>query len=70
MVRLWQVTDYTGAKSVHYAVGAEHAIQKHLVHYGLLFLEEKPRAQVVLGFAEVCYDSYCGSTPPVDLEEA
>lgn len=75
-MRAWRVTDYTGATSVHYASDGEHAIQKHLVHFGLIQgLHGAVSAALVDAvllaerFVLPCVDKICNSVPPTHLEE-
>lgn len=37
----YKVTDHTGAHSSHWAISEDEAIQKHLLHHGLLYLSEE-----------------------------
>jgi len=62
------------AKSIHFAVDEEAAIQAHLVHYGLLGLDERPKVRCVGGLPRIrrdriCWDVRCVLTGASVVEE-
>lgn len=62
----YKVTDYTGMHSSHWAANEDVAIQKHLLHYGLLYLSEEPWVEDIRNVPEamelICDDSSCLAT--------
>ena len=59
------VEDSFGASSVHDAEDKDEAIQRHLLHYGLLYLEHEPNVTDTPNGIP-CRDSPCGT---LDREE-
>lgn len=58
-VRTYLVRDATGAESVHVARSEWEAVERHVLHYGLLCLGEEPT--VTEASSEVpCRDEVCG----------
>jgi len=58
------VIDHTNEKSIHMALGREGAIQAHMVHYGLLCLNQEPRVRSTRSLPQqrrerLCWDSLC-----------
>ena len=45
-MRVYTVVDHTRNSTNHLAVGYEEAIQAHLLHFGLLYLEKEPTVTV------------------------
>ena len=42
----YKVTDYTGESTIQEAPDTEEAIQRHMIHFGLLWLREDPAVEV------------------------
>lgn len=64
--QVFDVTDHSGATSRHLAVDKESAIQAHLIHYGLMYLQEDPNVSngvLLSDFKEsresICWDKNC-----------
>lgn len=62
---VYDVEDYTKAKSTHLSVNKESAVQAHLMHYGLLYISGWIKVVRVRELREVknrdtvCWDSHC-----------
>lgn len=57
---IFLVKDKSGAESVHEAMDKEEAIQRHLLHYSLIYLKDEP--DVVEAPDETpCRDESCGT---------
>ena len=73
MMRVFTVLDHTGESTNHFAVGAEEAIQAHLVHFGLLGLEKSPTVTVqdlidVKDRSIICWDIECCLVGAVEIK--
>jgi hypothetical protein len=68
-MKVYEVTDQYGSMSIHFSVSKEAAIQAHMIHFGLLWLEGD--VQVSDGLTldewhnagrerdEICWDKFC-----------
>ena len=73
---VYDVIDHTGAKSRHLCVNKISAIQAHLIHYGLSYLQEPPKVSdgiplIELYRSSICWDLFCcmaGATDYGDLK--
>lgn len=61
---VYDVEDYTGEKTIHLCVNKESAIQAHLMHYRLLYINGwikvtgTRKLKDVKNRNEVCWDAY------------
>ena len=65
-MKVFTVTDHTGETTKHLALNKEFAIQAHLIHFGLIWLEKEPivdEGEDLINFknnrSEICWDKYC-----------
>ena len=62
---VYDVEDYTGEKSIHLSVNKESAIQAHLMHYGLFYINGWVKVVRIRKLIEIknrdsiCWDSHC-----------
>lgn len=66
VMKIFTVTDHTGATTKHLAINKISAIQAHLVHFGLSYLEKEPivdngitLSNIKYNRTEICWDKYC-----------
>jgi len=65
-MKVFTVIDHTGETTKHLAVNKLSAIQAHLVHFGLSYLEKEPKVDGGIELSnfkdnrdEICWDIYC-----------
>ena len=63
---VYTVTDHTGESTKHLAASKESAIQAHLVHFGLIYLNQEPEVDNGIPLSEfkdnrdqICWDTIC-----------
>lgn len=64
-LHVYKVKDYTGEETVHLASGKIAAIQAHLIHFGLIYLEKEPEVSEPIFLKDIedrsiiCWEPYC-----------
>lgn len=72
---VYTVEDHTGAITIHLALNKESAIQAHLMHFGLRYLEVYPNVSEGVPLSEIkdrsiiCWDVHCALAGATDYRK-